>query len=225
MVDIGVDLHRKSSQVAVIDNSGTVLSNRKVPTASDELLRIFGEWEPADLEVAFEATFGWGWFADLLADAGIPAHMAHPLATKALVAGRVKNDKVDARTLAHRLRTGLLPEAWIAPPEVREARRLVRRRAGLVRIRTRLKCQVHAVLAEHGIRSPMADLFWPGGQRMLSKLELPTIAQGRLQACLRIIEELGEEVEVADQEIEQLFSGMSGCGGCFPSRAWASSRP
>jgi len=51
MVFIGVDLHRKSSQVAVLDNSGTVLSNRKVPTASDELLRIFGEWEPADLRL------------------------------------------------------------------------------------------------------------------------------------------------------------------------------
>jgi hypothetical protein len=121
-----------------------------------------------------------------------------------LVAGRVKNDKVDARTLAHLLRTGLLPEAWIAPPEVREARRLVRMRAGLVRIRTRLKCPVHAVLAEHGIRSPMADLFGPGGQRLLSTLKLPTISQGWLQACLRIIEELGEAVEVADQAIEQL---------------------
>jgi transposase len=116
----------------------------------------------------------------------------------------VKNDKVDARTLAHLLRTGLLPEAWIAPPEVREARRLVRMRAGLVRIRTRLKCPVHAVLAKHGIRSPMADLFGPGGQRLLSTLKLPTISQGWLQACLRIIEELGEAVEVADQAIEQL---------------------
>jgi transposase len=54
--------------------------------------------------------------------------MAHPLATKAIGAGRVKNDAVDAATLAHLLRTNLLPEAWIAPPEVREFRRLVRMR-------------------------------------------------------------------------------------------------
>jgi hypothetical protein len=39
--------------------------------------------------VVFEATYGWSWFADLLADVGIPAHMAHPLATKAISAARV----------------------------------------------------------------------------------------------------------------------------------------
>ncbi len=69
---------------------------------------MFGELEPEPVQVAFEATYGWSWFADLLADAGIPAHMAHPLATKAIGAGRLKNDAVDAKTLAHLLRTNLL---------------------------------------------------------------------------------------------------------------------
>jgi transposase len=67
------------------------------------MLRVFGELDHQPLEVAFEATFGWGWFADLLADAGIPAHMAHPLVTKAICSARVKNDSVDAKTLAHLL--------------------------------------------------------------------------------------------------------------------------
>ena len=54
------------------------------------------------------------------------------MATKAISAARVKNDAVDARTLAHLLRTNVLAEAWIAPPDAREAPRLVRtpRRAG-----------------------------------------------------------------------------------------------
>ena len=86
--------------------------------------RVFGELAPEPITVAFEATYGWGWFADLLANAGIEAHMAHPLATKAIGAGRVKNDAVDAATLAHLLLTNLLPEAPIATPEVRELRRL-----------------------------------------------------------------------------------------------------
>ncbi len=66
--------------------------SRRVATRPDELLRVFGELDHQPLKVAFEATFGWGWFADLLADAGIPAHMAHPLATKAIPSARVKND-------------------------------------------------------------------------------------------------------------------------------------
>src|SRR6266511_4082581 len=122
MVYVGVDLHRKSSHVAVLDGEGAVLASRRIPSRPEEFLRVFGELEEGPIEVAFEATYGWGWFADLLVDAGIPAHMAHPLATKAISSARVKNDKVDAKTLAHLLRTNLLPEAWAAPPEVRDAR-------------------------------------------------------------------------------------------------------
>jgi hypothetical protein len=42
---------------------------------------------------------------------------------------------------------GRLPEAWLAPPAVRELRELVRYRAKLVALRSGLKAQVHAVLA------------------------------------------------------------------------------
>ena len=206
MLYVGVDLHRKRSQVAVLDQTGEVVLNRRISTGSDEFFRVFGEVGPEPLEVAFEATFGWGWFADLLADAGIPAHMAHPLATKAISSGRVKNDAVDAKTLAHLLRGNLLPEAWMAPLEVREARRLVRMRAALVRVRTRLKCQIHAVLAEHGVLPEKTDLFGPGGRRQLAALQLPEISQNRIEANLRLIDAIGGEVEVADRELVTRFA-------------------
>ena len=101
MVYVGVDLHRKRSHVVALDPTGQVLVSRRIGNAPVEFLRIFGELEPERVEVVFEATYGWSWFADLLADAGIAAHMAHPLATKAISAARVKNDAVDAKTLAH----------------------------------------------------------------------------------------------------------------------------
>ena len=84
MVDVGVDLHRKRSHVVALDPAGEVVVSRRIGNAPAEFLRIFGELEPGPIEVVFEATYGWSWFADLLADAGIPAHMAHPLATKAI---------------------------------------------------------------------------------------------------------------------------------------------
>src|SRR5438034_8899770 len=155
MVYLGVDLHRKRSGVPGLAEDGTVLLSRRLASRPDGLRHAFGELEPRTLSVTFEATYGWSWFADLLADAGVEAHMAHPLATKAIAAGRVKNDSVDARTLAHLLRTHLLPEAWIAPPAVRERRRLARTRTSLVRIRSRLQCQVHAILADHCVQPPV----------------------------------------------------------------------
>src|SRR4030095_14854329 len=110
MVYVGGDLHRKRSHVVALDPAGEVVLSRRIGNAPAEFLRIFGELEPQRIEVVFEATYGGSWFADLLADVGIPAHMAHPLATKAISAARVKNDAVDAKTLAHLLRTNLLAE-------------------------------------------------------------------------------------------------------------------
>jgi transposase len=114
MVYIGVDLHRKKSQVAALDQDGKLVFNRKVRTGPAEMQQLIDELRPQPIEVAFEATFGWGWFADLLAELGVPAHMAHPLKTKAVSSARVKNDAVDAKMLAHLLRADLLPEGWIA---------------------------------------------------------------------------------------------------------------
>lgn len=207
MVYIGVDLHRKVSHVVALDETGATILSRRFDHSRDAFRRVFGELEPEPLSVAFEATYGWGWFADLLADAGIEAHMAHPLATKAISSGRVKNDAVDARTLAHLLRTNLLPEAWIAPPEVRDARRLVRMRVSLVRIRSRLKSQVHAICADAGVPVSVTDLFGRQGRAQLEALSLRPVVAGRLAANLRLIDDLGREVLAADRELQALFRG------------------
>jgi len=207
MVYLGVDLHRKLSHVVALDEGGTVVLERRFDHSPAAFARVFGELAPAPVSVVFEATYGWGWFADLLADAGIEAHMAHPLATKAISAGRVKNDAVDARTLAHLLRTNLLPEAWIAPPEVRDARRLVRMRVSLVRIRSRLKSQVHAICADAGVPVGVTDLFGRAGREQLASLELRPVVASRLAANLRLIDDLGREILAADRELQVLFRG------------------
>ncbi len=207
MVYVGVDLHRKVAHVVALDQRGEPVLNRRVAARPDEMLRVFGELDHQPLEVAFEATLGWGWFADLLADAGIPAHMGHPLATKAISSARVKNDSVDARTLAHLLRTNLLPEAWIAPPEAREARRLARMRTSLVRIRSQLRCQIHAVLADHGVHSEVSDVFGKAGRIFLEELRLPPISSDRLETNLRLIDALTDEVAEAERQLRQLFRG------------------
>jgi transposase len=207
MVYVGVDLHRKRSHVVALDPAGEVVLSRRIGNAPVEFLRIFGELEPEPVEVVFEATYGWSWFADLLADAGIAAHMAHPLATKAIAAARVKNDAVDAKTLAHLLRTNLLAEAWIAPPAAGEARRLVRTRAGLVRMRSRVQSQLHALLADLGIIPELTTRFGPAGRRWLAGLGMPAPARGRLDAGLRLIDAITIEVGRADADPRASFAG------------------
>ncbi len=88
---------------------------------------------------------------------------------------------------------------------MREARRLVRMRAALVRIRAKLKAQMHALLGEHGIQPEVTDLFGKRGREALRQLQLPTVSQARLEACLRLIDEVTDEVLVAECEIHQRF--------------------
>ena len=120
-VYVGIDVHRKRSQVAVVSEDGTVELNKNVVNGSEPMLRLIGDL-PSGTPVAFEAAFGWGWLVQLLEDYGFEAHMVHPLRCKAIASARLKNNKVDAAILAQLLRADLLPEAWIAPPKVRSAR-------------------------------------------------------------------------------------------------------
>jgi transposase len=78
----------------------------------------------------------------------------HPSRCKAIASARLKNDKAGAEILAQLLRAGLLPEAQLAPPAVRQLRALLRHRVQLVRLRTLLRNRIHAVLADHGHGRP-----------------------------------------------------------------------
>jgi transposase len=58
------------------------------------------------------------------------------------------------RDLGQLLRADLLPEAWIAPPDVRQLRALLRHRGALVRLRTLLRNRIHAIVAAYGHDRP-----------------------------------------------------------------------
>ena len=160
---------------------------------------------PVDVEgthVALEATYGWEWLAELLQEAGYDVHLAHPLRTRAIAAARVKTDAVDAKTLAHLLRTGLLPEAYIAPPELRDLRELLRHRAVLTRMRTAVKNRVHALLARQGILPEHTDLFGKTGREFLAGLELPDGSRRRLDSLMALIGDFDREITATTREID-----------------------
>ena len=70
----------------------------------------------------------------------------------------------------------LLPQAWIAPPAVRQLRALLRHRVQLVRLRTLLRNRIHAVLADHGHGHPAGCWSGPGREWLAS---LPLLAASR----------------------------------------------
>jgi transposase len=202
MHSVGIDLHRKRSQVAVIDDQGRELRSRRIINDGQTILALLAEID-GDCRIALEATYGWEWLADLLQDAGYELHLAHPLRTKAIASARVKTDAVDARTLAHLLRTDLLPEAYIAPRPLRDLRDLLRHRVALTRMRSALKNRVGAILAKQGIQRPYSDLFGPGGTRFLTELELREPPRQRLDSLLALIDDFTREIDHVSDQIDQ----------------------
>jgi transposase len=172
-----------------------------VPNGVKPILGVIGGL-PAGTPAAFEAAFGWGWLVQLLEDYGFDPHLVHPLQCKAIASARLKNDKVDAAILAQLLRADLLPEAWIAPPAVRQLRALLRHRAQLVRLRTLLRNRIHAVLADHGHGRP--EGCWSGpGRQWLASLELPAVSREVIEDGLALIDVLQEPIDRLDWEVHQ----------------------
>lgn len=199
---VGIDLHRRRSVIVRMDGAGDVLELVRIDNDPVRLAAEIAKAGP-EPEVALEATYGWYWAADLLAECGARVHLAHPLAIKAFENRRVKNDRLDATLLAELLRMGRLPEGWIAPFEVRELRELVRYRHKLVDLRSGLKAQVHAVLAKEGVHVPMSDLFGLAGNALLDRLELDGAFLIRVESLRDLIIALDNEVVMLDRRIHQ----------------------
>jgi Transposase IS116/IS110/IS902 family/Transposase len=128
--------------------------------------------------------------------------VVHPLRCKAIASARLKNDKAGAAILAQLLRAGLLPEAWIAPAQVRQLRALLRHRASLVRLGTSLRNRIHAVAAGHGYDRSAS--YWTGpGRGWLAELDLPPASREIVTDCLAVIDGLAPVIDRIDGELHQ----------------------
>ncbi len=195
---VGMDLHRRRSVLVRMTETGEHLETVRISNDPEYLRQVMARAGECP-EVVLEATYGWYWAADTLAELGAQVHLAHPLGVKMFSYRRVKNDQRDAGDLADLLRMGRLPEAWIAPPATRELRGWVRHRAKLVGLRSSLKCQVHAVLAAAGVVVPMSDLFGIDGQTLLRTTRLSVESRSRVDSLLRLITALDFEVDLYAQ--------------------------
>jgi transposase len=201
-VYIGMDVHRKRSQVAIVDAAGVPQRNRNLPNDPAQLVPVLGALPPGT-PVAFEAAYGWSWLVELLEELELEPHLVHPSRCKAIASARLKNDKVDAATLAQLLRADLLPEAWIAPQATRDLRALLGHRASLVRLSTLCKNRIHAVLADRGIREDQN--LWTGpGRAWLADLALPPTPRAIIQDCCGLLDTLAIPIGRLEREITGL---------------------
>jgi transposase len=167
-----------------------------VPADVDGLARLVHRLSGHDSEVfaVVESMNGARFVHDQLELAGFDVDIADAQRVKGLAPLACKTDRIDAWVLAELARRDLVPAIWLPDPAVRAERERARFRLHLVRQRTRLKNRIHATLIGHGHACPTSDLFGVSGRALLERLAIPEPWRGTLEASLRLIDGLDEEI-------------------------------
>jgi len=146
----GIDLHARMMYLCILDAAGAVLLSRNIqcnPKAFLSTVRAFRD----DLVVAVECMFTWYWLADLCAHEGIRFVLGHALYMRAIHGGKAKNDRIDAHKIAALLRGGMIPQAYVYPPQMRATRDLLRRRNHLMRKRAELIAHIQNTVSQYNL--------------------------------------------------------------------------
>jgi transposase len=187
--------------MTALEARGKILQAGPVSNEKLALRRYFRQFQGKEVQVAVEACGFWPGFREVVEPEVKRLVLVHPQRVKAIASAKLKNDRVDSATLAHLLRCDLLPESWKADRETQARRQQVRLRATLVRQRTRLKNQVHAVLHQQGLHSPVTDLFGKRGRLWLTEVKLPPQARESVKVCLRLLDGYSEEIEKQNRQL------------------------
>ena len=203
MIHVGVDLHQRFCYMTALEARGKMIQAGPVTNEKLALRKYFRQYRGQDVQVAVEACGFWPAFREVVEPEVKRLVLVHPQRVKAIASAKLKNDRVDSATLAHLLRCDLLPESWKADRETQAWRQQVRLRATLVRQRTRLKNQVHAVLHQQGLRSPVTDLFGKRGRWWLAQVKLPAQARESVNVCLRLLDGYSEEIQKQNLQLSE----------------------
>ena len=175
MLYVGLDLSRKRLDWHAVLADGEPAAVGACSPDRDGLAHLVHRLgrEQGPILAAIESRSGARFVHDQLELLGWDVRIADARRAKGLAPLACKTDRIDAWVLAELARRELVPEIWLPDPEVRGERERARFRLQLVHKRTSLTSRVHAILFQHGLRAPVADLFGAGGRRFLERCALP----------------------------------------------------
>lgn len=204
---VGIDYHKKYSQVTAIDEEGRVIRSRRLENKPESFQEFFKRLDGPS-EAVLETSRTWGVMYDLLEDLEEveSVELAHSLKVRAIAEAKIKTDKIDSHILAQLLRADLIPAAYIPGKQTRSYKEMIRQRIFLVRMRTRLKNRIHVLLDRLHIPLPsVTDIFGKRGTNYLRKLNLPGVDGEILRENLQLLETLNSLIREAEREIESLL--------------------
>lgn len=169
MFFVGIDLHKKTITVCVVNQERAILQRRTFACADAESIRrFFAELGP--FQAVVEATASYEWLWQLLEPFANRLVLAHPKKLRIIAESTRKSDRLDAQVLAQFLAMDMIPEAYRPTPRQRQHRRLVRHRCFLRRRVSAARTKIRQVLADYN--ADRRDLFTAEGLTYLAEVKV-----------------------------------------------------
>ena len=209
------DVHRRQLTFEYLDTVTGELRRGRVAPADREhlrawLARLAGH---SDVHFALEACTGWRYVVEELAAAGIEPHLAETADTAALRGRKrhAKTDKTDARHLRVHLLAGDLPQCWIPPQHVLEARAVVRLYKDLLDERGAWHQRIAATFFHQGAPAGIGSMCTAQGRAAVTGLDLSAAGRQAVHTGLRQIDRLTDELDPLRRQLSMLSRRQPGC--------------
>jgi transposase len=213
---VGIDVHKRYSVCAAQDEQGRELGVVRIDGNSSSGFAQFLGGLGGESAVAIEACWNWGSVYDVLEALPQVADIAvaHPLKTRLIGEAQIKTDTIDARALATLLRGGFIARVHVPAKAARQRKDQLRQRLYWVRLRTRIRNRVHALLdRQQGLALPQcSDLFGVKGMGHLRRLDLPEPDGTMLREDLALLELLSVQIKAQEKRIAAANAGDAATG-------------
>jgi transposase len=195
---IGIDLHKRESQLCILGPDGAITEQR-IATSRERFTAVLGTRAPA--RILLEASTESEWVAQCLEALGHEVIVADPnyAPMYATRSRRVKTDRRDARTLAEALKLGAFRPAHRVSSARRHVRAELAVREALVRTRTRYIAIAKAFVRRDGLRVPSSESHLVA--KRVGALAIPVQLEAELSPLFAILEPLNSQIAAADRRI------------------------
>jgi transposase len=199
MIIVGCDFHTRFQQVAMLDPSSGEVIERRLEHETGEARRFYASLsEPA--QVGIEATVNAQWFEKVLREYHHELWVGDAAEIRAMRVRKQKTDSRDARHILDLLLTKRFPRIWIPSTAERDVRQWVRHRHKLVRMRTSVMNQLHALAIGQGLCRKQ-KLWSKVGRMELEGLVLDPWAHRRRQDLLELLDQLNPWIAELDRAL------------------------
>ena len=190
----GIDLHAKAMYVCIMNQNGEILYHKNIPTEPETFLCVLHPYRE-DIVVAVECIFTWYWIADLCLKEKIPFVLGHALYMKAISGGKTKNDKIDSQKISALLRGGMIPMAYVYPPEMRPVRDLMRRRTYIVKKRSEFLSHIQNTNYQYNLDQIKKRISYRANRVCLDDHFTDPIVQININTDIQILNTLEEQIK------------------------------